>query len=203
MVRISKRQSWIIASGAFFLFGLTALLLLQSRKGIAIRIATPTTSGTVTVGGTVMKPQIVMSEFHRVESKAGRTLWEVKAKKGAYDPSAKIATLEEATVWLFRKNGESIKIEAPRATITLDGATLTQAHITGGARLQLSSNLVATSEEAILDRANNTLKIPGKVSIERDRIFLTGRGLDVDIESQVFKLARNVETVIQPRKPAA
>lgn len=200
MIRISKRQSWVLASGAFLAFALSAILLLQNRKSLTVRINTPSTSGTISVEGSVLRPQIVMSEFHRTETKNGKTSWEIKAKQGAYDASAKLAKLEQATLWLFRDNGEVVKIVAPSALVTIDGNTLTKAHISGGVELQLSTNLKATSDEALLDRVTNTLSVPGKVKIERDRITLQGRGLDVDIENQVFKLARNVETVIQPVK---
>lgn len=202
---ITKQQSIALALGFLTLFfALGFFLLRRSYSGPSTSAAAGTSASTQAssapaAGANGDPAQFRLNEFHRVETRDGQKLWEIKAKNGRYFPENNTARIEQGNVWIFRKDGDVVKLEAGSALIHLQGASLAKAEASEGVTVVFNDELTVKTAAATYDKIANTISAPGHVTIVNDRMELSGKGLDVDVESETFRLEQTVETMLKPK----
>ncbi|MCB0318049.1 MAG: LPS export ABC transporter periplasmic protein LptC [Bdellovibrionales bacterium] len=144
---------------------------------------------------------VVLGKFERSESLAdGRPLWEIKANTGRYYPEGQRAEIENADMKFYKKNGRTVTLETKKADVYLDGNILKSAHVYGGVTLNLNKKTTIKTKEADYDKQNETITTDKRVDIFHEMMETSGNGLEGNIKTQEFKLLKNVNSVIKPRK---
>jgi LPS export ABC transporter protein LptC len=215
-MHLGRRQSLILAGAILTAFFVVGIWLIPSRREpMRTTSAVPTPPAAVTAqpapDASVAAPDpnatsssiLALDQFHRVETREGKKIWEVRAKHGQYYPERNVVHIEEGSLWLFRKNNETIQIQAGSAELFLEGANLTRAEIKKNVRLEFNEKVRITTESAEYDVKADMIRAPNEVHIETDRLEVSGKRLEAKLESKEVTLLESVHTVVKPEQPAA
>lgn len=196
---VTRQQSIALAVGFLALFFALGMVLLQRSYVRPPQSATPA-QPLVEQEQAADPAKFQLNEFHRVETKDGKKLWEVKAQNGRYFPETNTAKVNNGTVWIFKKNGDVVQLTAASATLHLEGASLSKAEASEGVQLVFNEKLKIETSEATYDKNAAKVFAPGHVKIVSDSMELAGEELSANVEDQSFTFARNVTSMIYSKK---
>ena len=143
---------------------------------------------------------ITMNRFERHEIRDGKKLWEITAEKGRYLPQANSAELEQSKLLFYRKDNSVIQLTSSNARIIFAGTELKRAEVSGGVELIYNEKVKITSENAVYDKIEDKISVPGEVVIVSENVDLSGKELTAYVSRHEVFLARDVSTVIKPKK---
>ena len=197
-MRLTKRQSVILASGTIVLFFAAGKLLLERES----ERREPEPAPAVQSAETPAAPgsALTLGEFHRSETRDGKKLWEVRARSGQYFPEDKKAVLQNATLLFYKTDGNTVALESASAELFFDQASLTRASLSKDVKVVLNNEVTLTADAALYDSTARTVTIPGRVEIDSSTMRITGEELHAQIDSREFTLTRNVSTTIASRQ---
>ncbi len=200
-MHLTKRQSWAYAAATLVLFFILGNILLarQERRGIPVEQPQGTAASPAASPGPGPEGALTLNEFHRSETRNGQKLWEVKATRGRYFPEDRKAVLEDAHLWFYKAEGETITLHAEAAEIFFDQASLSRALLSRGVSLMMNDSLQIETDSAEYDNNTKHVFAPGAVSIKNERTEIHGKELKADLESRAFTLAHEVTTTIKGR----
>lgn len=188
---ISRKKSFIIAGGIIAAFFIGVFILFKQRPSIVTPLGTASISIDAQSG-----PKLILNDFHRSETKNGKLIWEVHATEGSFSPSNQTAEVKKPVVRLMRKQGE-VNLTSVTASLSFQGQTLTSAHLKEEVTLdQKNPPFSMRTNDAMFNQAEQSLIIPGEVTIISDTISVKGDGLVGDLEKGVFTINKNVRSVI-------
>ncbi len=151
----------------------------------------------------------VLNQFHRAEMKDGKKLWEVEALKGVLDPQTNIATLEQASVFVYRDQETTVHVTAPTAQMTIKGASLTKLDASGGVKLFYNNEYVVETGQVILDRDDSIgdpqtpnqglVSAPGDIKITGSQFSISGVGFSGDLTKRQFTINKSVKSAFFPK----
>ena len=144
--------------------------------------------------------KFMLKDFHRSEMRAGKAVWEIKGSEGRYFPETNSATVSDAVLTLHRSHDHHVQLTAREVTIFLQGPGLKNAEAKGAVVITYDETTTLKTEFARFDNETGKITAPDKVRIEGESLDLTGIGLDGDLNAKEFRLAREVTTVLKPRK---
>lgn len=202
-MHLTRRQSIFIALALLVAFFGAAVFSLSGRNrfqhGDQVAEATPIPVASIegaadATPGTVLR----LDKFHRVETRDGKKVWEIFADQGRYLPQSNNVVVSNGTLWLYRPNGDVVRMKAQNATLALNGAELSEANVSGSVEVQLNETTTIYTEEALYDYVNKKVETPALVRVETPRLELTGIGMNADLESESFTLLADVKTLIKP-----
>lgn len=209
-MRLTKSQSIVIAAGSILLFFGIAIMLVQGRGSIPVRPvsnsqsqAAPiiTNSESSNPGSTTLPTsEVILNRFHRSEVKDGKKLWEVQAQQGRYLPESASIELTSAHLSVYQKSGETVTLQAQKATLYLSGQELVRAETSGGVKVDRDGKVTLETERATYMRNDNIVQAPGFVQIKSDTLNVSGTGLEVNLDTEEIKLNSEVSSVVQPSK---
>jgi LPS export ABC transporter protein LptC len=204
-MHLTKRQSIFLAVTFLALFFVSGIALLnmdrsKSQGDQSASVQQPEQPAQEAKSGEAdpNKSRFELKEFHRTETRNGQKVWEVKAKHGEYFPETNSAQVTEATLWLFKEDGTTFRLNARTAKLYLKGAALSKAEASEGVTLNYNDKLNVETDFAIYDKDKKSVFAPGGVKFVSDRIEVNGEELNVDLETEQFVLARNVSSLIKP-----
>lgn len=200
-MHLTKRQSLvgagIVLAAVLFLF---IIALNRGAKIPSRRTSAPPPPDTIVPSATQAAPgQIVLDSFHRVETRNGKPVWEVKASKGVLDPRTNEAVLEDARVTLSRDRNEPLSIAADRAKVLIMGSALQNAEAWGNVLIR-QKDMELRSQEAHYNMESGEIHVPGAVELKNSFLMIEGKELTGNADSQVFHLHEDVETTIEDGK---
>lgn len=202
-MNISRRQSFLFAGLILVIFFSTTYFF--SRKNLNFPSEKPKGLAPLSEpSGLALPPsdgstQFALGEFHRSESKDGKLLWEVAAKQGIYHPTTHTAEVVAPLVTLFRENGEKIEIICERASLLLEGVSLSKAELEDNVKVTYNNPpITLRSSKATFDRGAGVITTPSRVEINSEMIDVTGDSLIADVNSYIVTVNNNVKTVIRP-----
>lgn len=144
---------------------------------------------------------IVLDKFQRSETREGRTVWEVVAARGEYFPQNGSAELSDATVRLYRKQGEQVELKAGAATLQLEGNALRSAHTRDNVTVNYNQKINLKTGEAVYYKEENRISAPGAVEISTASFDVSGQGMEADLEKEEIRILRNVKSVLRGIEP--
>lgn len=207
-----KTSVWLAVStlGLFFLIGFFSLqgqtTNFQSASSTnqeftpSLEIAENTAPTNLTPTSSPQEADVQLNRFERSETKDGKLVWQVRAGKGDYFPAEHRTRLHQPELTFFRKNGSVIELRSDTAEVYIEGVTLTNAELTGSVKIVQDRRITITTDHAAYDRVKNLVTAPGTVNIATPQGQVTGDVLSVNLDSSVYELMQNVETVILPKK---
>lgn len=204
MFYLNRNQSIALASTIIggLLVAAVAVVKIRSHRGevSARTTANPAATAPAATGTNLPGAQFMLENFHRSETKDGRTSWEVTAKRGQYFPLSQHADVVEAQVSLFQKDGKRVAITAPKARLSLSGTSLVGADITGGVVVVVDDKTTIRTDHATYDKIKDTIHTDAPVEIENEMLSVAGNSIDVDMVNQIVVIDGGVQTVIKAKK---
>lgn len=198
-MNLTRTQSVTLAIATLALFfGVSLLLIKQSRQQVVPRIKDMVEFSTAS-SAAPEQSSFVLNNFHRSETRNGKLVWEVDAKRGQYFPETNTAKLEQAKLWLYSEKGTATVLDTAGATLYLKGVGLDKAEAFGGVVMVHNNKVTITTDQAVYDKSNELVTAPGIVKIKGELIEVTGKGLEVKLDNQEARLLNNVESVIRPK----
>ncbi len=85
--------------------------------------------------------ELHLQEFHRVEVKNGKKMWEVRATDAKYFPADSIVHVNDAEVMVYQAKGEPVGFRARSARLLLAGDSLQSAELEGNVIVQVTKTI--------------------------------------------------------------
>jgi LPS export ABC transporter protein LptC len=141
----------------------------------------------------------VLNQFHRSLVRDGKIVWEVFGKRGSYDASNNIVRVEEPDLTVNQKNGDTIKLSAGRADLSLAGTELSTADLFDRIVLIYKGETTVKAERATYNKTTGHIDIPVPVELDSPMFNLKGNKLKALTEPQEITVSGGVHSVIKPR----
>jgi len=136
--------------------------------------------------------------FHWTQMKGEASQWVLTAKDASYSADRTTVTLKEASVSMTSKEGKQVRLQAPAASLTMDGNHVKRAELDGGIVARYG-DYTLTTDHAIFTPDDDTLDAPGAVRIEGAGLVVTGIGMSGHPKTETFELLKEVNTQIVPK----
>lgn len=225
-MRITKKNSLILSFGTIFAFMLIVVLAIKNQEQLPVqnqpqapnaKDEKPTNtvnaqsqpassnqanfnSPTPTADKTQeMQSDIVLNQFHRVQSQNGKVVWEIKADQGEYSAQKALIRITNGTVWVFKANGDKIIIQAGSALIKMQNMQPIKVEASQGVSINLNDKIEIKTDLASVDKDKNIIHSDAKVIFTNSQFTVSGIGLEGDLEKKNFKLLKDVHTIIAKR----
>ena len=136
-------------------------------------------------------------DFHRVKLQDGRKVWEISAEDAQYFQEDNLVVVRNATMELQLEDGRAIGLKGDQARIELAGNDVSRVELIGAIQVTASEYVVRT-DRAIYDHARRVISVPDPVDISGRALQLRGDTMEVEVDTDIVKLVRNVSMRIEP-----
>ncbi len=139
-----------------------------------------------------------IDQFKFIQSRAGVVQWEVQAQQAHVFEAEHRARLEQVQVTLYGSKGWELKLEGDEGTIDLVSKDFVLVKREDRIAVQLQSGYtIKTNHLAWTDRERE-VKTGDPVTISGHGLVVRGRGLVGKLDTEEFRIARDVQVVITP-----
>lgn len=138
---------------------------------------------------------LFLQDFHRVEVRDGKPVWEVKAKSARYFRTEDLALVNDLALIVYKAKETSVKIQANAAKLYLNTDALKRAELEGSITVDLDQTLQVKTEMATYRKDKNSVIAPGAVKIVGKGYEISGGKMRVSLENQVVELSDGVQSV--------
>lgn len=141
-------------------------------------------------------PDIRVQGVRLVEQAATGTVLTVSAEAASWYDAAQSASVSQVRAQLFPSDTAPLSVEANRGQIVSTTGDMTmQGHV----RLWHQAGYTLTTEALYWEAANRTLHTDKPVSMQSATVFISGMGLQGDMEQQRFVIQHDVRASFQLR----
>ena len=140
-----------------------------------------------------------LQDFHRVEVRNGRPVWEVSAKEAKYYAEQAVTHVNDASVVIYRPGNSTIRLSSKSARLYLQGKNIGKMHLEGDIRIVLDNGMTVAAGMAVYDASTAKVRAPGPVTISGKGYEIKGEGLDLNVDSQLVRLEREVGSSFDPQ----
>ncbi len=178
-------------------FGAVALAALL---GVTVYIVRnrPSAVPVSKIAGLVPGALLHAHNFHWTQMKAGEQQWVLTARDASYSADRTSLIMSQPRLSMTSSDGKDVVVEAPHATLALDGNRVKRADLTGGTKI-LYGDFVLTTDEAVFTPDADEVEASGLVTIEGEGLKVVGTGLTGHPQRRQFELLRQVNTRIAPK----
>lgn len=135
-----------------------------------------------------------LQEFHRVEVKDGRPVWEVRASEAKHFPEDNLIHVNQAALTVYRRGESPIEVRSKAARLLANGASLTKAVLEGEIAVHVDESVEISTDLATFDVAEQVITAPEHVVIKGPGYQIQGDGLRFLVDSKQFEFSRNVQS---------
>jgi LPS export ABC transporter protein LptC len=139
-----------------------------------------------------------IQDFHRLEVKGGRPVWEIRASDANYFHLQGTTHVNDASVTVYRPKQKPVRLHSDTARLTINGSSLLGATLEGHVNVEIEGSLQANCEVAEYEAATRLIKAPDKVNIHGDGYEVIGAEMEMQIDSENIRLRRNVLSRFEP-----
>ena len=200
--RLRRAQIGFLVFGVLFFLYLVASALLSSRDRLSLSsINTLSSTGEQSViahndGDDVSKLRI--QDFHRLEVKDGRPVWEIRARDANYFHLQATTHVNDATVTVYRPKQRSVTIHADVGRLSINGSTLLAAVLEGHVTVAVEDSLTAEAQHAEYQATSRVITAPDQVKIVGNGYQVSGEGMEMQIDTENIKIQRNAVSRFDP-----
>ena len=203
-MRLSRKQSILASVAILVLFFAGVVLLRPKAASLPTANSVKTSDNTKTTQQDDDKPSngpgFVLDNFKREEIKDGKKVWEVKATRGRYNPSAGQAELENSILWLYKKDGGIVTLKSDKAILKLEGPEgLSAANFFGNVVIVQDNKTTLETDQANYDKAKDLVTAPNLVKVTSDKMTLEGIGMEVVVSTKDIRLLKQTKTLLEPK----
>jgi len=172
---------FMVLIGGFVLINLW--LNLQERKGEEEKAEPPEISHD--------RADMHMEKIRLVEDKQGRKTWELEAKTIQQYQDENVMVLEEVKVTFYGKDGRSFVLSGKQGKVYQNSKDI---ELKGDVLLTSSDGYWLKTQSVAYHHQKKKATTSDSVEIEGEQIRLEGKGMEVDMEAQTFKILHQVKT---------
>ncbi len=132
-----------------------------------------------------------LEKIRLVEDKHGRKTWELEAKTVQQNNDDNVMTLDEPKVTYYTEEGRVIVVTGTKGKVKQDSKDM---ELTGNVKLTSSDGYTLKTNSLSYSHQNRKVTTADPVEIEGDQMHLVGQGMQVDMETQTFKVFNRVKT---------
>ena len=134
---------------------------------------------------------IRMEKIRLVEDKQGKKTWELEAKLIQQYQDENMMVLEEVKVTFYGKDGRFFILSGNQGKVYQNSKNV---ELRGDVILTSSDGYWLKTQSITYQHQKKMAATADPVEIEGDQIRLEGRGMEVDMEAQTFKILHQVRT---------
>lgn len=138
--------------------------------------------------------RIQLQDFHRVEVKDGRPVWEVRAKDAQYFAQQRLTHVNDSAVTVYRRDRSVVHINAASAKLYMTQESVDRAELEGNVVVNLGESGTVKTDMAVYQARTREIVAPGRVNIEGSGYEVTGERLNLDLERQLVTLSERVKS---------
>lgn len=148
-----------------------------------------------------MIPEAVqwMQNFHRIEIREGKKVWEVNADEAQYLEESQRVLVRNPYVSLYLKDGEGVTVKGGQGQLDFSGKELQKVTLQNDVEIQVRGYVVR-SREASYDRGVDQIFANGPVSIVGEQLQVNGTDMVVFMKDSRFELMKQVRVTLLPRQ---
>jgi LPS export ABC transporter protein LptC len=144
-----------------------------------------------------------IKDFHRTSIDGDRKVWEVFGEEARYLKADKQAAIKKPRILFYSKEGQTLEATGNEGYLFF---TDQEAGVQGAIdRMQLRGDIQVTylgfvfnTDELLYVKSKDQIISPGRVTLKGDGLELEGVGMEISIQDEKLRLARNVRTKFQP-----
>lgn len=144
-----------------------------------------------------------IKDFHRTSIDGDRKVWEVFGEEARYLKADKQAAIKKPRILFYSKAGQTLEATGNEGYLFFaDQEAGAQGAID---RMQLRGDIQVTylgfvfnTDELLYVKSTDQIISPGRVTLKGDGLELEGVGMEISIQDEKLRLARNVRTKFQP-----
>lgn len=140
----------------------------------------------------IASSKVQLEDFHRVEIKAGKVVWEVNAKDAKYYPKDSVIHVNGVALRVFDQKHEAIDVQAEAAKLYRSETSLNRAVLDGNILINLGGGMSVKTESAEFDAQERVFQSAGKVEINGEGFQVYGEGFRFFVESGILSFAKDV-----------
>lgn len=195
-LRLVQRSLMVIGIAFFLYLAVLAAINSRGRSSLAnVNILSSTGEQAVIShreGDDVSKLRI--QDFHRLEVKGGRPVWEIRARDANYFHLQAVTHVNDANVTVYRVKQKPVQLRADSARLAINGTALTGATLEGHVAVEIDGSMSAEAQLAEYEAATRLIKAPDLVNIHGEGYMVTGEGMEMQIDTENILLRRNVKS---------
>lgn len=143
---------------------------------------------------------IVINNFERSEVKDGKKIWEIKAAKGSLAPGSSDASIEEATMNFYKEDGSIVKVQSPKAKLSIENGSVSKALLSGGVIVNFSEQYTVKTETADFSQTTQEITSQTQATITNNDFEIVGGKLQANAKTKLLVLTDGVKTTIFAKK---
>jgi LPS export ABC transporter protein LptC len=132
-----------------------------------------------------------MEKIRLVEDKHGRKTWELEAKSIQQYQDENIMLLQEVKVTFYGKDGRSFVLSGNEGKVYQNSKNI---ELKGNVVLNSSDGYWLKTQSVVYQHQAKKATSSDPVEINGEEIRLEGKGMEVDMEAQTFKILHQVKT---------
>jgi len=145
--------------------------------------------------------ELHLQDFHRVEVKDGRPVWEIKAKDAKYYADQGLTHVTDAEVIIFERRGSPISLKAKVAKLFLKSSALEKAELEGNIVVTRGKQVSVHTNLASYYAKSGKIVAPGPVKIKGTGYVIRGIGMEMFLDKEDIKLLSSVESGFMKEDP--
>ncbi|MCB0358712.1 MAG: LPS export ABC transporter periplasmic protein LptC [Bdellovibrionales bacterium] len=135
-----------------------------------------------------------LQDFHRIQVKDGRPVWEVRASDAMYYSAEELAHVNDAHVTMYREDGSAVRIRARAGKLHLSGQSLERAELEGDVHVALDESMNLVTERATYDSVAQLLICPDFARVFGPGYTVEGNELRAHVDTRVATFGANVRS---------
>ncbi len=143
---------------------------------------------------TIDEAGLFLQDFHRVEVKNGKPMWEVRARDARYYAGEQLALVTDPALTVYRKKRSKVELKSDAGKLHLDGDSLTRAELEGNIVIQVDESLTFTTDQAVYNRTEGTLTAPGRVMFSGPGYQVEGSGFRLSLVDHTVEIYSDVSS---------
>ncbi len=219
-LHLTRKQSMLLGLGLLASFFVASGITIYKRNHARVPVASdalskssiegsPTTSllppaqpsgAALPTPGTGGGFGFVLNDFHRSLVRDGKTVWEIHGQRGQYDAANNKAHIEKPDLTVVRDNGDTVRVTAERANLTLAGTQLTEAELYDNVVVVYKGDTIVKTSRAFYKEVEGRLDVPVPVELDSPMFSLRGNKLEALLDPQHIMITNGVTSTIKPRK---
>ncbi|MEA2627496.1 MAG: hypothetical protein QOD06_3541 [Candidatus Binatota bacterium] len=150
-----------------------------------------------------MLPEAVqwIQDFHRIEIKDGRKVWEVEGDEAQYLEDTGTVLVRAPRASMFMKDGDEVTVKGGQGTLKFVGKDLEEVVLRDDVEIHFR-DFVVRAPSATYHRKSQKIIARGAVSIVGERLEVQGTNMVVYVDDRRFQLRRNVRVDMLPKERA-
>lgn len=198
----NKAQKVFLAVAAVFLVVMAGTLMIRSqqRKSILEGEALDGEQGSFSELSSAGKrgTRLHLQNFHRVEVRDGRPVWEVKARNANYFAQDFVAHVNDPSVIIHRSEQSVVSLKSEAGRLYLKDESILRAELEGKIVVAFEDSVTIYADFAVYNARERHIEAPGAVTVTGKGFEVRGVGADLLIDDQIVKFLDQVNSRFSP-----